>query len=58
MLYVEKQFKWFPWVWIHIHMSAHNQDTCNKKQSQNLTNSKMMNRTNLIRECKIGRAHV
>ena len=33
-----------------IHMSAHNQDMYNKKQSQNLRNLTMMNRNNLIRE--------
>lgn len=49
MLHAEEHFKLVP-LCLDIHTSAHNQDTYNKKQSQNLRNLTMMNRNNLIRE--------
>lgn len=53
MLHVEEHFKQVP-LCLDIHTSAHNQDIYNKRQSQkNLRISAMINRNNLIRECKL-----
>ena len=49
MLHAEEHFKLVP-LCLDIHMSAHNQDMYNEKQSQNLRNLIMTNRNNLIRE--------
>lgn len=54
MLQVEEHFKQVP-PCLCTYITTHNQDSYNKKQSQNLRNSTMMNRNNLIRECNICR---